>query len=80
MRSSVALSLLLLYIFVWCTVTHPQQDSTKNSTEEEIRAACCDSYEGHSAAAQRESRLYLLPVELKGARESDPRAQRFLNQ
>jgi hypothetical protein len=53
MRSSVALSLLLLCIFVGATVRHPQQDSTKNSTEEEIRAARCDSYEGDSAAAQK---------------------------
>ncbi len=66
MRSSVALSLLLLCIFVGATVTHPQQDSTKNSTEEEIRAARCDSYEGHSAAAQKRIEAVLITgLELK---------------
>jgi len=44
MRVQLLCLCFYLCIFVGATVTHPQQDSTKNSTEEEIRAARCDSY------------------------------------
>lgn len=71
-RSLVAVTVLLLSINVCAKSACPQQDSTKSSAEQEIRAALCDMDSGDFATAEKR---------LEKVLQSDPKniyAQRLL--